>query len=497
MKRPFFGTIRHKLMAFVVLMNAVLLCLVWLLNVQLLQPFYNRMIYRDLDKTASAYAALIERAGNIQDANGPDGLEEKFYIALNSEEYTDLLAGKCVEIAGSNGLCLLHAHQLSSRDCLLHPVGLGFFGERSEPVWDNRNTFAYRMATLKNGDMHFTLEEEGMQQMVVCKNVNDAYTVIVSMDLERIGQASEIIGFQMPAIAAVLLAVSILGAYLFSRWFTKPVTKLSLAARELAKGNYRVRVTPETGDEIGVLAQDFNTMADEVEKSAELQRDLIANVSHDLRTPLTLIKGYAETVRDLTGDDKEKRDGQLTVIIDETDRLSALVNSVMELSRYSSGAVKLNPVRFDLAQLCDELAYRYQDVCEKRGYHLEIQTDTPCEVLADPDSLSRVVHNLLGNAIHHVGADGYLALRVTPKPDGGARVEVEDHGPGIAKEDLPHLFDKYYRARSDAGKAGTGLGLSITKAILVAHGFAFGVNSEVGKGSTFWFETSAPPKELK
>ena len=497
MKRPLFGTIRHKLMAFVVLMSAILLWLVWLLNVQLLQPFYNRKIYRDLEKTATAYVALIEKYGTIQDPTGPDGFVQEFYDALNQEEYVDLLTGKCVEIGNSSGLCLLHTHQLSSRDCLLHPVAMGFFGDRTEPLWDNRNTVTYRLATLKNEDMHFTLEEEGMQQMVVCKNVENTYTVIVSMDLERIGQAADIIGFQMPVIALILLAVSILGAYLFSRWFTRPVTKLSLAARELAKGNYRVRVTPETSDEIGVLAQDFNTMADEVEKSAELQRDLIANVSHDLRTPLTLIKGYAETVRDLTGDDKEKREGQLTVIIDETDRLSALVNSVMELSKYSSGAIKLNPVRFDLAQLCDEVAYRFEDLCRKNGWHLEQETDTPCEVWADPDSLSRVIYNLLSNATHHIGADGYLAIRALPKADGGVRVEVEDHGPGIAKEDLPHLFDKYYRSRSDAGKVGTGLGLSITKAILVAHGFAFGVNSELGKGSTFWFETSAPPKELK
>ena len=194
--------------------------------------------------------------------------------------------------------------------------------------------------------------------------------------------------------------------------------------------------------------------------------------------------------------DAEKRTAQLDVIIDETDRLSGLVNSVLELSKVSSGAEKLTPVRFDIAQLCEEVAERYEDACAKAGCHLTVQTDTPCDIMADPEALSRVVHNFLANALHHVGPDGYLALRVLPK-NGGARVEVEDHGAGIPEEDLPYIFDKYYRARADAGKQGSGLGLSICKAILVRHGFAFGAQSEVGKGSLFWFEAPGAPPARK
>ena len=101
--------------------------------------------------------------------------------------------------------------------------------------------------------------------------------------------------------------------------------------------------------------------------------------------------------------------------------------------------------------------------------------------------LRQVLHNLLGNATHHMGADGVFVLRAIPMPNGGCRVEVEDHGPGICAEDLPYIFDRYYRSRSDAGKQGTGLGLSITKAIFQQHGFRFGVQSTLGKGTTFWF----------
>ena len=231
---------------------------------------------------------------------------------------------------------------------------------------------------------------------------------------------------------------------------------------------------------------------EEAARQEQLRANLLRSISHDLRTPLTLIKGYAETVRDITGDDKAKRTEQCSIIVDETDRLSALVNSVMELSKVSSGAEKLNPVDFDMSQLCFEVAGRYDAVCEQNGWTLQLEANKECMVRADPAMMERVLHNLLGNATHHMGADGVFVLRAIPMPNGGCRVEVEDHGPGIPPEELPHLFDRYYRARQDAGKTGTGLGLSITKAILQQHDFPFGVNSTVGKGSTFWFEMKAP-----
>lgn len=497
MKIKGLSTIRQKLMVFVVLLCGVLLGLVWLLNVWLLEPFYTHKVHTDLQRTADAFSFLIQKYETLEDPSQPNGISPDFYSAVQQPEYTTMLLGKCIEIADANYNCLLGNHALSSGQCLLHPARTTLFGDMGLPSWNNKNVLAYRAQTLADGDMYFTLNgQNGMRQMVVCKNVTGRYTVIVSTDLERIGQAGEVIGQQVPLIAAVLLAVSILGAYLFSKWFTKPITELSHAAREVAKGNYQVRVRePENADELGQLARDFNTMAAEVGRTSELQRDLIANVSHDLRTPLTLIKGYAETVRDLTGDDKQKRTDQLDVIVDETDRLSGLVNSVMELSKYSSGTMKMEPVRFDLAQLCDEVADRYRNVCEQNGYHLDVQTDQVCMVKADPDSMSRAIHNLLSNAIHHIGEDGYVALHVKPQADGSTRVEIIDHGAGISKEDLPYIFDKYYRSRADAGKVGTGLGLSITKAILISHGYAFGVDSELGKGSTFWFVAAAAEPE--
>ena len=265
----------------------------------------------------------------------------------------------------------------------------------------------------------------------------------------------------------------------------------------MAMGNYAVQVDSTRNDELGTLARDFNHMAAEVQHAAQMQRELLANVSHDLRTPLTLIKGYAETVRDLTGDDKAHRDEQMNIIVDETDRLTALVSSVMELSKVTSGADRCQRVHFDMGQLCDEVCERYDAVCAQNNWHLELELpDRELPVYADPEMMQRALHNLLGNAMHHIGADGIFILRATPCTE-GIRVEVEDHGPGIPPEDLPHIFDRYYRSRSDAGKQGTGLGLSITKAIFQQHGFRFGVQSIVGKGTTFWFIMNDLPANEK
>ena len=488
MKGKWFRSIRHKLMLFVLAVGAMLIGLVWLLNVQLLEPTYVDMIETELTKMADTTAALIEKHGMIYDAMGVNAdFKQELNDMLNNQ-----LSGKCIEIITKDNLHLM-GYEGMHEHCLLHPPGksVSWFGVASGDYWSTPAAISMRAQILAYSDNHFTINSDrpGEEQMVISRSAGD-YVVIVSTGLERIGQATVVLKRQMLWVVLIVLLVSIPGTYFFSRWFTNPLSKLSRAAGEMAKGNYDVRVNVKGHDEIGVLAQEFNTMAAEVARTAQLQRDLIANISHDLRTPLTLIKGYAETVRDLTGDNPEKRGAQLGVIVDEADRLSALVNSVMELSKYSSGTEKPNLVSFDFAQLAEEIAYKYTDICEKNGYSLQVETAQECPVLADADMMSRVLHNLLANALHHVGADGYIGLRVL-KQGACVRVEVADHGEGIPPSDLPYIFDKYYRTRASEGKIGTGLGLSITKAILISHGYNFGVQSKLGEGSVFWFEAKS------
>ena len=487
-------SIRWQLMFFIGAMTLLTVGLIWGIITYALAPKYNATIRQNLTDKASAITAIFDQTDSDISSRdfGVLQLDDDFWTALG-QTFSDKkinMDGYCVDFSDSTLRCL-KAYE-SMFPCLLHESSGSFSGEFGYNL-NTRQLITFRQELFEEGSLYKIVQIGSTRQMLVGQlSADGKYGIIVSTGMAQITTAAEVLRSILWPVALILLVLDLLFAMLFSRWFTQPVQQLSSGAKEIAAGNYDIQLPVVHHDEIGQLAEDFNHMAAEVKRSAQLEKDILANVSHDLRTPLTLIKGYAETVRDITGDDKAKRTEQCSIIVDETDRLSALVNSVMELSKVSSGAEKLNPVDFDMSQLCFEVAGRYDAVCEQNGWTLQLEADKECMVRADPAMMERVLHNLLGNATHHMGADGVFVLRAIPMPNGGCRVEVEDHGPGIPPEELPHLFDRYYRARQDAGKAGTGLGLSITKAILQQHDFPFGVNSTVGKGSTFWFEMKAP-----
>lgn len=499
--KPHFFSLRYRLMMFLCLSSAFVLILVWVFVTHFMQPLYNHYIYKHLLNQVNTVVSIIEsstepistRSLPILDAQVSSSFEASLLSAIQSRKLD--ASNTCFDLADST---LQHVTGFENLyPCLLHEASFTTSINGKTSVWNGSVVESLRATVLSQGFVKKELvvdKNASTRQMAVgrvAKNGDETYSVIFCTSLARIDEAGVVLGQLMPWIFLCLMAFSIVASWLFSRWFTKPLTKLSHATRQLAEGDYSVRVNVPETDEIGLLAADFNHMAGEVSRAAQLQRDLLANVSHDLRTPLTLIKGYAETVRDLTGDNPEKRTAQLDVIVDETDRLSGLVNSVMELSKMSSGTDKPEKVRFDLSQLCEEVAQRYEAVCAQNGYTLKLELpdpETDCTISADPAMMERVLHNLLGNAMHHIGPDNIFILRVNAPEKGTVRVEVADHGAGIAKEDLPYIFDRYYRSRSDAGKVGTGLGLSIIKAILQSHGFRFGVNSTLGEGSCFWFE---------
>lgn len=499
--KPHFFSLRYRLMMFLCLASAFVLILVWVFVTHFMQPLYNHYIYKHLLNQVNTVVSIIEsstepistRSLPILDAQVSSSFEASLLSAIQSRKLD--ASNTCFDLADST---LQHVTGFENLyPCLLHEASFTTSINGKTSVWNGSVVESLRATVLSQGFVKKELvvdKNASTRQMAVgrvAKNGDEIYSVIFCTSLARIDEAGVVLGQLMPWIFLCLMAFSVVASWLFSRWFTKPLTKLSHATRQLAEGDYSVRVNVPETDEIGLLAADFNHMAGEVSRAAQLQRDLLANVSHDLRTPLTLIKGYAETVRDLTGDNPEKRTAQLDVIVDETDRLSGLVNSVMELSKMSSGTDKPEKVRFDLSQLCEEVAQRYEAVCAQNGYTLKLELpdpETDCTISADPAMMERVLHNLLGNAMHHIGPDNVFILRVNAPEKGTVRVEVADHGAGIAKEDLPYIFDRYYRSRSDAGKVGTGLGLSITKAILQSHGFRFGVNSTLGEGSCFWFE---------
>ena len=275
-----------------------------------------------------------------------------------------------------------------------------------------------------------------------------------------------------------------------SGWFTNPITEMTKKARRLAQGSFDVDFNSGEiyGKELVDLAEALNYARDELSKTDRMQKDLIANVSHDFKTPLTMIKGYASMIMEISGDVPEKRNKHAQVIVDEADRLASLVNDVLDLSKISSGIEEVKVAVFDISAYVEETLGRFDYLKETQGYRFVVDIDEDMYTRGDEIKLGQVLYNLIGNAVNYTGDDKMVYVRLKKESVNVCRFSVTDTGKGIKPEKIPAIWDRYYRSAETHKRPvrGTGLGLSIVKTILERHGFVFGVDSEVGKGSTFY-----------
>jgi len=310
--------------------------------------------------------------------------------------------------------------------------------------------------------------------------------LMVSANISPVTATVKTLRVQLYYISGAMLLLSVLIALLLSKRISRPIERLNTTAGELGRGNYGVTFSGEGYREIAQLSDTLNIAARELGKTEALRQDLIANVSHDLRTPLTLITGYGEMIRDLPGEDTPEN---MQVIIDEAKRLTSLVNNLLDLSRIQSGSQELRLAPCALTAGIRELIGRYDRFCRQDGYTILFQQEAEVEVMADADRILQVIYNLLNNAVTYTGADKRVLISQTVE-DGRVTVAVSDTGEGISPEDLPHIWDRYYRVDKVHKRAeeGSGLGLSIVKGVLEQHpGMTYGVESTPGQGSRFWF----------
>lgn len=285
----------------------------------------------------------------------------------------------------------------------------------------------------------------------------------------------------------IVLVFTCVFSYFVSRFQTKQLIAFSQQANRLADGDVNVKFSGSGYKEFDSLANALNAATDKYKRSEKLQRDIIANVSHDIRTPLTMIRAYAEMLRDMPVDE-EKRKRTTEVIISETERLTALTDDVLNYSKLQSGVTEFKFEPCDMSQTARSVLLQFDIYRDRDGIKLSDEIDKKAVVNCDKKRIEQVLYNLIINAINYCGDDKNIILRVKNTND-KVRVEVEDHGKGISPEDRDAVWDRYYRtAHASRTAVGSGLGLSICKNILTAHNALFGVESEEGKGSTFWFE---------
>jgi signal transduction histidine kinase len=304
--------------------------------------------------------------------------------------------------------------------------------------------------------------------------------------------------------AAVALAVNfvitgIIGLILFSL-LTRRLRLITEAVSEFEEGNFKQRVITKSDDEIGQLSKAFNKMAETIDANIEdiknkdqLRRDLIANISHDLRSPLASVQGYLETIimKEETLS-QEERKNYLEIVHKNIHRLSRLVEDLLELSKLDAKQIKPKPEQFSISELTQDVVLKFKPKAEKQ--QITIHTNFSSEVSlveADIGMIERALSNLLENALIYTPEKGEVSVELLEK-DEKVSVKVRDNGHGIPENDLPHVFDRFYRGDKSRTSEGTGLGLAITKKIIEAHEEYIDVKSQIGQGTIFQFNLHKP-----
>ncbi len=313
---------------------------------------------------------------------------------------------------------------------------------------------------------------------------------------------------QMVGLVALVVGFTGMLGWRFSRGLTHSLGQIVAVARQVAAGDLSSHLlTHSTISDLRLLSQTFNEMTESLRRADQAKTAFVADVSHELRTPLTVIKGTVETLQDGALDDLDAREEFLASIADETERLIDLVNGLLTLARADGGALKLQRVPFNLAELAQARVTYMQGMAARKGMGLYLDmagadtlvkaaiTQDDCWVLADVQRITQVLNNLLDNAIRYSRFGDQVRVVITP---GTTQVtcHLVDSGPGIAARHLPHLFNRFYRVEASRNRrlGGSGLGLAICREIIEAHGGTISVQSTEGQGTTLTFTLPAAKK---
>ena len=459
-----------KLLGIFVVFGIVLLGLLWIMQSALLENYYEYSMKKKCqsgvdniskafsDDTEMDYREFCDLVGTIASKND-------LYIFLESEDGN---------------------YSLSSTDV----------SKPGRMVPDSKKVFSdARNMLLSSFDnnVSYTIPRPGGDKMIVCakqlvsEERGTMYLYALAF-LTPLGPAVEIIRTQLIIVTMFVLAFGFVIAFITSRHFAAPLTRMSEDAKKLGLGDFDVHFKGADYNEINELADTLNEAASQLKTSDSLRKDLLANVSHDLRTPLTMIKSYAEMIRDISGENRQKREEHLGVIIEESDRLSDLVNEILLLSKVQSGAEVFENKKFDIQQSAEEIVHTYK-IMESEGYTIRFhRLDEDIYVMGDESKIKQVMSNLISNAVKYSEDRKEIDI-CFEKEDGYVKFSVKDKGIGIDADQLDQIWNRYQRVsqRGERAKEGTGLGLSISSEILKRSGAEYGVESTLGEGSCFWF----------
>ena len=493
-------SISGKLFIYLGIFTVFILGVVWLMQIGLLNYFYSQSRYKEITVADRTVTEALE--------GDPASLEK--VVETVSADY--LLCVRVFRVEGSTALQIAGAEV--SGDCLIHHMSGELLSAFHNKALENGGVYTRRLSPRalfyaqpelmadwedlpqenKQNFRDFFRGQSGAGDMnminvrVTTGARGEQYIILLDAGMEPLGTTVDTLKTQFWTIAFVLLWGALVMALLIARRISEPLKKMNRAAGRLARGQYDADFSADGYREITELSESLTHASAQLAQNDTLQKELIANISHDLRTPLTMIKGYGEVMRDLPGENTPEN---VQVIIDETQRLSELVNDLLDLSKLQAGTYLLNPETFNLTELIEATLLRYEKLTERDGYRIEYKAEKPVTVRADRTMILQVIYNLINNAINYTGESKLVRVTQTLSQDGSrVRVSVTDSGEGIAPAQIPLIWDRYYKVDKVHRRAmiGTGLGLSIVKQVLEAHHTTYGVESKLGEGSTFWFE---------
>lgn len=451
-------SIQAKTLFFLLTYNIVIILLLWVCQIKILDIYYEKEQVDNMNN-------IVKSLNSTDNSNLTSTLQD---IAYEND----------VCIVLSDDISVVGAYNINMNGCILK--------NNNSKVKELMYNFVNSDETFKsykfiNEDKHISALLYGIKL--------DNKTAFIYSNLEDISDFTILIKQQLMYVCIIGIFIAIIISIFLSSKITEPITKITKKAKKLGSGDTEVSFEESGIKEIDELSEALTQAQMEMVKTDELRRDLMANISHDLKTPLTMIKAYAEMIRDISYKDHDKMNEHLGIIVDETDRLTVLVNDILDLSRMQSNADTLSIETFDLADDIKTIVNRYQIIKETEKYIINVEMPESIKIKADKKKINQVIYNLINNAINYTGEDKTVTVRVT-KHKKYYLVEIIDTGKGIKESEIPYIWNKYYKNDKNHQRnvVSTGLGLSIVKEILELHGYEYGVKSVLKKGSTFYFK---------
>lgn len=436
----------------------------WLLQIAFIEPYYEQYRLSEIEKVNSEIAYRVVDSA----------------IELDSTELSNVVGREmmCVDIMNDTARTLVNSDNLGSTcviDGISKPALLQFINNAKEAP---RNEFSIKF-TNNNTNQGMYLMVRGV--MVA----EDEYVYIfTNAPLEMVDSTVYVLRRQFGLLTLLVFSVATIVSLLLSRRLSYPISNMTKSAKKLATGNYDIAFEGEGYEEVIELSETLNYATSEFQKTDELRRDLVANVSHDIKTPLTMIKAYAEMIQDISGEKPTLREEHLNVILEETNHLERLVNDMLTLSKYESNAYTINLEKYRLSNQVNNTIGLFKGL----DINFDVSVGKDIFVYADEVKMGQVLYNYINNASKYVGDDKLILIKAEVVGN-TVKVSVTDNGPGIDPEILPYIWDRYYKVGKNFSRnhSNSGLGLSIVKAICIANNSEYGVQSELGEGSSFFY----------